>query len=110
MTRWHGKDRPAVEGDATFADKSWEEELARVRKENRHLGTPTTYGNMNAFQAKQPYRGTVGGDPRGERGSFRTGLGHVFPSRHMTNDELYFTKTNRLYSGHAKLPVDNWAI
>jgi hypothetical protein len=93
------RNRPGLEGEATFADKSFDEFAQREWLAGKRIPTPTTLSYMQMPQKMKPWHGKpskyVEGAARAE----------VFPERHMTYDELMFNKQPRLFSS-ANYPVE----
>jgi hypothetical protein len=98
--RLNARSRPALEGEATFADKSFDELVEREWLAGKRIPTPTTLSYMQMPQKMKPYHG--------KRSEYREGSvrAEVFPDRHITYDELMFNQQPRLFSS-AKYPVES---
>jgi len=95
-----GRGRPALEGESTFRDKTFDELAEREWLAGKRIPTPTTLSYMQMPQKMKPYHGK----PSAYReGSARA---EVFPERHITYDELMFEKQPRLFSS-ANYPVES---
>lgn len=101
--RWNARDRPALEGESTFADKRFMKYVMEQWEAGRRPRTPSTKAYMDLAIKLQQEADFPRLTSEYKPGATRV---RVFPERHKTSDELYWQKVPKMHSGHSHNPLE----